>query len=137
MESGSLGGNKDRKKGGGRTFTTSDVADNDDDATMIRPSEQKVSPVPDIIVQNRDPEEDEFIVLACDGIWDVQTNQECVRMVADIFASGERDMGLVCEEVSMYVLWSEHWYLFSMGCSNCIVIVRYSTSVCCREAKTT
>lgn len=130
VASGSLGENKDRKKGGGRTITTSDVADNDDDATMMRPSEQKVSPVPDIIVQNRDPEEDEFIVLACDGIWDVQTNQECVRMVADIFASGESDMGLVCEEVSMYVLWSEHWYLFSLGCSNCIVIVRYSTSVC-------
>ncbi|KAL3807557.1 hypothetical protein ACHAXA_001141 [Cyclostephanos tholiformis] len=67
---------------------------------MLRPSEQKVSPVPDIIIQNRDPDEDEFIVIACDGIWDVQTNQECVKMVADIFAEGERDLGLVCEEGS-------------------------------------
>ncbi len=70
-----------------------------DDAPMMRPSDQKVSPFPDIIVQNRDPKEDEFVVLACDGIWDVQTNQDCVKMVAKIFADGESDMGLVCEEV--------------------------------------
>ncbi|KAL3827231.1 hypothetical protein ACHAXA_004706 [Cyclostephanos tholiformis] len=71
-----------------------------DDVPMLRPSEQKISPIPDIIIQNRDPDEDEFIVIACDGIWDVQTNQECVKMVADIFAEGERDLGLVCEEMS-------------------------------------
>ena len=64
-----------------------------------KPSDQKVTLVPDIIVQNRDAKEDEFIVIACDGIWDVQTNQECVQMVADIFSEGESDMGLVCEEV--------------------------------------
>ncbi|KAL9187295.1 hypothetical protein ACHAXT_001398 [Thalassiosira profunda] len=71
----------------------------EDDVPMLKPSEQKVSPVPDIIVQNRDPKEDEFIVIACDGIWDVQTNQECVRMVVDIFGEGESDLGLVCEEI--------------------------------------
>jgi len=70
-----------------------------EDVPMLRPSEQKVSPVPDIIVQNRDPKEDEFIIIACDGIWDVQTNQECVRMVADMFSEGESDLGLVAEEV--------------------------------------
>lgn len=76
-----------------------EMKDNDDDVPMLRPSEQKVSPVPDIIIQNRDSKEDEFIILCCDGIWDVQTNQECVRMVADIFDEGECDLGLVCEEV--------------------------------------
>ncbi|KAL7429475.1 hypothetical protein ACHAXH_002442 [Discostella pseudostelligera] len=106
VASGSMGENRHGKKecaarGGSRTMTITVGGDDDDDddATMMRPSEQKVSPVPDIIVQNRDPKEDEFIVLACDGIWDVQTNQECVRMVADIFAGGESDMGLVCEEI--------------------------------------
>eukprot|EP00986_Skeletonema_menzelii_P021370 scaffold34312_cov154-Skeletonema_menzelii.AAC.1 len=67
--------------------------------SMLKPGDQKVSPVPDIIIQNRDREEDEFIIIACDGIWDVQTNQECVKMVADIFSEGEQDLGLVCEEV--------------------------------------
>jgi len=66
---------------------------------MLKPSDQKVSPVPDIIIQNRDRSQDEFIIIACDGIWDVQTNQECVNMVADIFSEGEHDLGLICEEV--------------------------------------
>mmetsp|Transcript_2778 Transcript_2778/g.4234 ORF Transcript_2778/g.4234 Transcript_2778/m.4234 type:complete len:702 (+) Transcript_2778:151-2256(+) len=66
---------------------------------MLKPSDQKVSPVPDIIVQNRDRHQDEFIIIACDGIWDVQTNQECVNMVADIFSEGESNLGLVCEEI--------------------------------------
>jgi serine/threonine protein phosphatase PrpC len=68
-------------------------------SSMLKPSDQKVSPIPDIIVQNRDRSEDEFIIIACDGIWDVQTNQECVNMVADIFNEGEDNLGLVCEEI--------------------------------------
>ena len=63
------------------------------------PGDQKVSPVPDVIIQNRSADKDEFILLACDGIWDVQTNYEAVKAVADIFEEGESDMGLVCEEV--------------------------------------
>ncbi|KAL3810850.1 hypothetical protein ACHAXA_005850 [Cyclostephanos tholiformis] len=85
--------------GGGKNAVSGGDGDGDD-VPMLRPSEQKVSPVPGIIIQNCDPDEDEFIVIACDGIWDVQTNQECVKMVADIFAEGERDLGLVCEEGS-------------------------------------
>jgi serine/threonine protein phosphatase PrpC len=60
--------------------------------------EQKVSPIPDIVVQNRNEDTDEFIIVACDGIWDVETNQECVTMIAEIFEEGEDDNGLVCEE---------------------------------------
>jgi len=65
----------------------------------VTPEDQKVSPVPDIIVQNRNKEHDEFIIVACDGIWDVQTNYEGVTTVANIFEEGESDMGLVCEEL--------------------------------------
>ncbi len=68
---------------------------------VTSPSEQKVSPLPDIIVQNRDLENDEFVVLACDGIFDVQSNHECVALTADIMRGGEGDLGLVCEEVSL------------------------------------
>lgn len=38
--------------------------------------EQKVSVLPDIVVRPRDPTADQFIVVACDGIWDVMTNDE-------------------------------------------------------------
>jgi len=39
------------------------------------PCEQLVSPEPEITVQKRD-DDDEFLVLACDGIWDVMNNEE-------------------------------------------------------------
>jgi len=71
---------------------------------VMRPQDQKVSPVPDVIVQTRMRDRDEFIVLACDGIWDVQTNQMCVDEVSGIFKSGESDVGLLCEEVCISCL---------------------------------
>lgn len=66
---------------------------------VTRPEDQKVSPIPDIIVQNRNRSQDEFIIVACDGIWDVQTNYEGVKSVAEIFQEGESNIGLVTEEV--------------------------------------
>lgn len=64
------------------------------------PGDQKVSPIPDIIVQNRNPSQDEFVIVACDGIWDVQSNYEAVKMIGDLFQEGEDNIGLLCEEVS-------------------------------------
>ena len=40
------------------------------------PTEQLVSPEPEVTVFARDHEKDEFLVLACDGIWDVMTNED-------------------------------------------------------------
>lgn len=65
----------------------------------MKPGDQKVSPVPEIIVQNRNASQDEFIIVACDGIWDVQTNYEAVKTVGEMFQEGETDLGLICEEV--------------------------------------
>lgn len=86
-------------RGESSDVNSSSSRNNNSSSSMLKPSDQKVSPVPDIIVQNRDRSEDEFIIIACDGIWDVQTNQECVNMVADIFNEGEDNLGLVCEEI--------------------------------------
>ena len=73
--------------------------ENDNNRPTFTPGDQKVSPIPDIIVQNRNPSQDEFVIVACDGIWDVQTNYEAVKMVAEIFDEGESDLGLLTEEV--------------------------------------
>lgn len=78
--------------------TSNDTADGDNSA-MLKVEDQKVSPIPDIIVQSRHANDDEFIIIACDGIWDVQTNPDCIKMVSEIFGEGEKDIGLVCEEV--------------------------------------
>ncbi len=69
-------------------------------ASVVSPEDQKVSPMPDIVVQHRNESQDEFVILACDGIFDVQTNHECIALAAEIFRQGEGDLGLLCEEVS-------------------------------------
>jgi len=54
----------------------------------LGPERQMICATPDII---RIPlhEDDEFIVLACDGIWDVKTNQEVCDFVRERLAGGE------------------------------------------------
>lgn len=45
------------------------------------PTEQLVSPEPEVCVMERAAEGDEFVVLACDGIWDVMSNEELCDFV--------------------------------------------------------
>uniref|UniRef100_A0A7E4W0M6 PPM-type phosphatase domain-containing protein n=1 Tax=Panagrellus redivivus TaxID=6233 RepID=A0A7E4W0M6_PANRE len=45
------------------------------------PTEQLVSPEPDVYVLNRNKETDEFLILACDGIYDVLENDKLCELV--------------------------------------------------------
>ncbi|KAK7788527.1 hypothetical protein R5R35_000971 [Gryllus longicercus] len=45
------------------------------------PCEQLVSPEPEVSVMDRNEVEDEFLVLACDGVWDVMTNEDLCSFV--------------------------------------------------------
>lgn len=45
------------------------------------PCEQLVSPEPEIFVRDRDDDGDEFLVLACDGIWDVMSNKALCQYI--------------------------------------------------------
>ena len=96
--------------------TVLEMQRNEEKGTM-NPGDQKVSPIPDVLLQNRSPE-DEFLIVACDGIWDVRTNPECVQEVAQMFQEGESDVGLLCEEVrnekkeesvSIYLFWTSQY----------------------------
>ena len=53
----------------------------------IDPAEQAVTAFPEVITLARNPA-DEFIVLACDGIWDVMSSQEVVDKVRDMLENG-------------------------------------------------
>ena len=44
------------------------------------PCEQLVSPEPEVCIEDRTGK-DEFVVLACDGIWDVMNNEELCDFV--------------------------------------------------------
>merc|ERR1711988_1647975 len=46
------------------------------------PTEQLVSPEPEFYVKPRESDKDEFLVLACDGVWDVMTNEDICSFVA-------------------------------------------------------
>lgn len=47
------------------------------------PEDHAVTCLPDIKKLNRTPADDEFIIVACDGIWDCKENQGCVDFLID------------------------------------------------------
>ncbi|KAL4612968.1 protein phosphatase 1B-like isoform X1 [Arapaima gigas] len=61
------------------------------------PTEQLVSPEPEVFEIPR-CEEDEFVVLACDGIWDVMSNEELCQFVRSRLEVWD-DLEKVCNEV--------------------------------------
>lgn len=64
------------------------------------PKDHRVTVQPDILVHTREPNKDEFLVLACDGIWDRLTNRDCSDLVRTLINDeSETDAGLICEEV--------------------------------------
>ena len=62
------------------------------------PSEQLVSPEPDVTIIDRNEHEDEFIILACDGIFDVSSDEELYNFVRSRLSLSE-DLVAVCNEV--------------------------------------
>jgi len=59
--------------------------------------QQKVIPNPEFVTYPRS-KDDEFMILACDGIWDVASNEQCGSFVQSLLDEGESDLGLICEE---------------------------------------
>lgn len=45
-------------------------------------------------------EGDEFMVLACDGIWNYMSNEEVVLFVKSRIDGGKKTLSEICEEVS-------------------------------------
>jgi serine/threonine protein phosphatase PrpC len=59
---------------------------------------QKVIVVPELLVYPRIMDLDEFIILACDGIWDVASSNQCSQFVQVLLSEGETDLGNIAEE---------------------------------------
>lgn len=62
------------------------------------PTEQLVSPEPEVYEIERSEVDDEFVVLACDGIWDVMTNEELCDFVRSRLLVTE-DLESICNEI--------------------------------------
>jgi protein phosphatase PTC2/3 len=63
----------------------------------------------------------EFIVLACDGIWDVMTNEEVVQYVRENIAAGI-DPEEICESLMMRCL-APDCQMAGLGCDNMTVVI--------------
>lgn len=59
---------------------------------------QQVSAEPEIEVQKIEKTE-EFLVLACDGIWDVMSNDEICAYIRQLMNNGETNLKLIAEEI--------------------------------------
>jgi len=66
--------------------------------STLAPVEQLVSPEPEVSIESRNPPLDEFLVLACDGVWDVMSNGDVADFVRSRLLLHE-DLVLVCNEL--------------------------------------
>lgn len=62
--------------------------------THFSQEKQQVSCEPETTVLKRE-DRDDYLILACDGIWDVMTNEDCVEFVRSKVRAGETDLGVV------------------------------------------
>ncbi|EDO31490.1 predicted protein, partial [Nematostella vectensis] len=60
--------------------------------------EQQITAMPDIR-QTTLTEADEFMVIACDGIWNVKNSQEVVDFVKQEMKNGEENLSSICEKL--------------------------------------
>lgn len=66
----------------------------------LDPKMTKVTAYPDVIALERVPGEDQFVVLACDGIWDVMENPDVIASVDTYMTKlGEANPRLMAEEM--------------------------------------
>eukprot|EP00123_Amoebidium_parasiticum_P001444 comp12531_c0_seq1/m.7518 comp12531_c0_seq1/g.7518 ORF comp12531_c0_seq1/g.7518 comp12531_c0_seq1/m.7518 type:complete len:315 (-) comp12531_c0_seq1:915-1859(-) len=86
----------------------------------LPPEDQIVTANPDITDNNITPDT-EFAVLACDGIWDVMSNQSVVDFVHDHLAEG-MSLPKVCEELMNTCLAPES-KIGGVGCDNMTVVI--------------
>jgi protein phosphatase 1G len=68
--------------------------------------EQMITALPDVRTLMIDPAEDEFMVLACDGIWNFMSSQEVVDFVRPRVKEGQTKLSQICEEVKIFILGS-------------------------------
>lgn len=81
--------------------------------------QQMITALPDITI-NEIGSGDSFIVLACDGVWDVLSNQQCCDAIKDGLQQTQGDVGLVCEMVLDRCLAKE---APGIGCDNMTIII--------------
>lgn len=66
--------------------------------------EQMITALPDVKTLRISPEEDEFMILACDGIWNSMSSQEAVDFVKSRLEDNNDKLSPIFEEVDSELL---------------------------------
>ena len=100
----------------------------------LPPEAQMVTADPEIRTEKYQPA-DEFFILACDGIWDVLTNQEAVDFVRERLLAGKTPQE-ICEEACDHCL-APDTNGCGKGCDNMsiIIVVFKESSLAARAAE--
>lgn len=61
--------------------------------------EQMITALPDVKTLTIDPVTDQFMVLACDGIWNFMSSQDVCDFILPRLAEGRERLSQICEEV--------------------------------------
>jgi len=90
--------------------------------TTLDAKEQMITALPDVRCLTLE-ENDEFMVLACDGIWNVMTSQEVVDFVLELMKAGTDKLSTICEHIFDYCL-SPNTDGDGTGCDNmtCVLV---------------
>ncbi|ELU44409.1 protein phosphatase type 2C [Rhizoctonia solani AG-1 IA] len=87
----------------------------------IQPEQQIVTSNPDI-TEHDITDEDEFIILACDGIWDCLTSQQVVDCVRRL-AAEKKSLGEICETIMDRCVAPDSDIGAGIGCDNMTIMV--------------
>lgn len=61
--------------------------------------EQMITALPDVKTLTIDPSKDQFMVLACDGIWNFMSSQDVCDFILPRLTEGRERLSQICEEV--------------------------------------
>lgn len=94
--------------------------------SSLPPERQAVTAMPDVKSIVLTPEDD-FLVMCCDGIWDILSSQECVDFIYERLR--QKDLKTIAEEVCNRCLAPSTTEYEGRGCDNMtVVLVAFSPS---------
>jgi len=64
-------------------------------------TEQMITALPDVKTLRINPKQDDFMILACDGIWNFMSSQDVVDFVRTRLVEKKMKPVKICEEVSL------------------------------------
>ncbi|KAH9922773.1 PP2C-domain-containing protein [Epithele typhae] len=74
------------------------------------------------IIEHQVTEEDEFLIIACDGIWDCLSSQQAVNVVRLLISQGRR-LPQVCEDICELCLAPDTASGAGIGCDNMTIMI--------------